>query len=219
MNNSVDPHDIDRPDVDIYDPDGYVVGPPHAAFERLARDARAALGEIGYAGATAAEGSEEPTELEPGEVPLPRGQDEGDEIFHTYDNASRRALGAACRLAARLDRAAISPAHLMLGCLEMDGELEKSTGLTATRARIALAGRDGDDTPPDARTIGFAPELVELLTAMPSEAGASSPDTVAILGTLLRHGSPELRALLERQKLTEAFFERVRAGFEDPTPP
>lgn len=198
------------------------VAPAHvfrAAYERLGDAAREALGRAGLAEASAL--SESAATPGPDETPLTPGRDEGDALFHVYDQDARRALGAACRVAARLGRESISPAHLVLACLELDEGLRQRTGLTGSRARMVLTDVDADDTPPEAGTIGFAAELVELLD--PLVAGGpvrtdDGHDTVALLGVLLRHGSDEVRSLLERQKVTRAFFERVHAGFHDPSP-
>ncbi len=132
-------------------------------------------------------------------------------FFGRFSPEALRALGAACRIAAGLGRSSIGPAHLLLGCLEVDGGLRATTGLSPARARLALAGQDEDETPLRARTLRADERLRELLTGLP--AGADSLD---VLGWMLFHGTQELRSLLRRQRITPALHERSRAAFRDP---
>ena len=135
-------------------------------------------------------------------------------LLKRFSNEARRALAAACRAAGELGREEISPAHVVLGCLVVDDELCARTGLTAVRARLALAGRDLDTTPTPDRALAPDQGLLELVAALPSGAG-----TADILARLVTHGSAEVRALLERQQITPALVERARGAFEDPDPP
>lgn len=132
-------------------------------------------------------------------------------LFKNYTQAGLRALGASARAAGTAGRAAIAPAHLVLGCLEVDEELRERTGLTAGRARLAFAGLDEDATPLPDRDLTASRELVELLRSLPDASG-----TVAAMGWFLSAGSGELVAVLKRQKVNWALFERCRDTFTDP---
>jgi hypothetical protein len=145
--------------------------------------------------------------------PEPSGLGAGS-LFHSHGHDSLRALGAACRAAAKLERDAIGPVHLLAGALEVDAELARAENLTPARLRLLLAGCDEDRIPLPARELAPDPRLAELLAGLPPGAG-----TLEILGELLRAGSEELRALLLRQKITPALFERSRGAFRDPEPP
>jgi len=135
-------------------------------------------------------------------------------FFRSFAPATLRALGAACRAAASLRRESIGPVHLLLGCLETDDELRASTGLTASRLRAASSGHDADDTPLPPRPLPGDERIVELLARVPP-----AGETADVLGWILSHGTEELRALLRRQRITPALFERCRGAFPDPARP
>jgi len=128
-----------------------------------------------------------------------------------FSDAARRSLAAARRLAHRRDRAAIGPAHMLAGALEVDAPLCRTTGLTVARLQTALADRDADETLPERRLLAPDLALRGLLDELPEEA-----DTVALLGWSLRHGSPALRELFRRQKVTVELFETAGDAFGDP---
>ena len=79
---------------------------------------------------------------------------------------------------------------------------------------MALAGRDGDDTPLEERHLAADAGLLAFLSRLPEGA-----DTLALLAGTLDHGSTELRQLLVRQRITPAVVERSREVFRDPAPP
>ncbi len=135
-------------------------------------------------------------------------------LFRHFSPTARRALGAACRAADRLQRNSISPAHLLLGCLEAEETLREQAGLTPARLHLILAGADADDTPLEERALEPGPALLELLSALPAGSG-----TMEILGEILTHGREEVRALLQRQKITTALHQRSAKAFRDPEPP
>jgi len=132
-------------------------------------------------------------------------------LFRHFSERTLRALGAGGRAAAALDRAAIGPAHLLLGALEVEGELRERTALTPVRARMACSGLDEDPTPLPERRLGGDERLRALLAELPPRA-----ETKDVLGWLLERGSEELVALLRRQKVTPALFERCRGSYQDP---
>jgi ClpA/ClpB-like protein len=153
-------------------------------------------------------------ELEPAarEEPLPAAVSGG--LFRSFSSEALRALGASARAAASLGRASIGPAHLVLGALETDAELRTRTSLSPGRVRMASSGLDEDPTPLAERRLAGDAELRALLAALPEGA-----ETADVLGWVLSSGSAELRALLQRQKVTAALFERCRGVFQDPPTP
>jgi len=148
-----------------------------------------------------------------GEVRTSTVSEEGP-LFRRYSTDGLRALGAACRTASSLHRAAIGPLHLCLGCLEVDAALCERSGWSAGRLRLAAAGADADETPLPQRTLAGDARLLELFPRLPPAA-----ETLDVLGALLEHGTEELLALLRRQKVTLALFERCRGVFRDPPGP
>jgi len=178
-----------------------VVGSAHV----LAAAARELEPEL--ARALAAAGYREPE----GWAPPPSAGPRETALFATFEARARRALGAACRAAAQLGRDAISPAHLVLGCAEVAEDAAAAAGLTASRARMCLAGRDEDPSRPEPVSLPPDDGLVALLAGL-----APPADTFAVLDRVLSHGSPELRLLLVQQKITPALVERSRGAFPDP---
>lgn len=132
-------------------------------------------------------------------------------LFRDYSPESLRALGASARAAGALQRPAIAPAHLVLGCLECDEGLRQRTGLSATRARLLLSGVDEDTTPLPVRALPGSADLGELLRSLPE-----GSESAAVLGWFLSSSSAEVMALLKRQKVTWSLFERCRSTFRDP---
>jgi hypothetical protein len=149
-----------------------------------------------------------------GEPPKARVELSKKRFFGAFDNAARQTLGQAAKAAAALGRDSISPAHLILGALEADEDLRERTALTPTTARFALTDADDDPTPLPTDPIGIADELFQLFDPLPD-----GSETTAMLGRFLSHGPPEVRALLVRQKVTPALFERAGGSFSDPDPP
>jgi len=98
--------------------------------------------------------------------------------------------------------------------LEADDSIPGRTKLTRQAARFALTGVDDDPTPLDPRPLGVSEELFRLFESLPD--GAQTSD---FLGRFLAAGSEEVRALLMRQRITPALFERAGGSFPDPDPP
>jgi hypothetical protein len=173
-----------------------------ASVARLARDLRARLALL--PGAV----------LDPGPQTGVDDQPSGTgSLFRNFADGTLRALGASGRAAASLGRAAIAPAHLLLGALEVDGPLREKTGLSPARVRMACSGLDEDPTPLPERRLGGDERLRALLAEVPPGA-----ETLDVLGWMLARGSEELIALLRRQKVTPALFERCRGVYVDPPP-
>jgi ATP-dependent Clp protease ATP-binding subunit ClpA len=183
------------------------VEPAHvyaAALDELPEAAAAALREAGARRPPA------PGTAGPGEEAL---RDEGP-LFRSFSNASKRGLSAAGHQAARGERAAVSPVHLLIGLLEVDLDLAAAAGTTAARARQRLAALDRDESLPPPRTVPPAPALLAFLAR--AEPGA---DTLGLLAALLAHGEPELIQLFTRQKVTSEVVARARGLLLDPEPP
>jgi ClpA/ClpB-like protein len=179
-----------------------------SAEEELPGPVRSRLASILAGSLERSAGGGEESPAETGPVPA-----EGP-LFRHFSPRALRALGSACRAAASLGREAIGPVHLLIGCLEADEELRARTGLDSARVRMVLSGVDADETPLPARSLEADERLHELLNGL-----ASGAETVDILGWLLTHGPEELVALLRRQKITPALFERCRGAYHDPSPP
>lgn len=135
-------------------------------------------------------------------------------LFHHFDNQALRALGAACRLASKLERPAIGPVHVLLACLELDESLRGRSGLNPVRVRGVFGAEDHDTTPLAPRALSTSNELSELLGNL--EHGAS---TLEILGRILTDGTDELRLLLVQQKVTPELYGRSANAFPDPESP
>jgi len=183
------------------------VGPEHlflAAIGELDAELGRSLGEAGWT-------EEDPClGLERAEDPVPASGP----VLKRFTQAARRGLSAAGRVADRLERRSISPAHVVVGSLEVSPELVERSGLSANRASLVLAGRDADENEPPVRPLPVDEELREHLVALPSGGGTGS-----VLARLVEAGSEELRALLARQKITTALVEHARGAFRDPAPP
>ncbi|MEX1026196.1 MAG: Clp protease N-terminal domain-containing protein [Planctomycetota bacterium] len=166
---------------------------------RLARAAHAALSEAGRAAVGAA-----PKLVD--ETAGPALTDE-DGVLAALSPDARRALGAACRRAVRHDRDAITPAHLLLGALDVE------TGEDLRRERIALAlgGLDADLTPLPAAALALDDVLREILTRLPAPI-----DTVAILERVLSDTRAELTLLFVQERVTPALVARVGTAYGDP---
>lgn len=133
-------------------------------------------------------------------------------LFASYDTEARRALGLACRIAKRSERRAISPAHILEACADTDTSLARRLGIPRSRVRAIFAGKDGDDTPPEPRSVRADENLAGFLSALPGGAGS-----LALLAALGRR-TDEVAELLERHKITADLIGRARGTFRDPAP-
>ena len=145
----------------------------------------------------------------------PAGEDSpgaaGPALFKVFSPASRRALSAANRLAAGERRSAISPAHLLLGCLMEDARLAESLGFSFHRARSLLGADTADESAPIPRRLPADPALISFLGGLPH-----GSDSLALLARFLAGGTPELAQILVRSRVTPALLERARGAFRDP---
>ncbi len=132
-------------------------------------------------------------------------------LFKHFTTPAKRALSAANRVAAGEHAAAISPAHLLLGCLAEEPANSVAGGITVHRARAILAGRTADASAPQARLLKADAALLGLL-------GGVQPgsDSLGLLARFLSPETPELALILTRSKVTAAFLERARGAFQDP---
>ncbi|HEV8113439.1 MAG TPA: Clp protease N-terminal domain-containing protein [Planctomycetota bacterium] len=132
-------------------------------------------------------------------------------FFKRFTTPAKRALSAANRFAAGERAAAISPAHLLLGCLAEEPANAAAGGLSVHRARAILSGRTVDDRDPEPRRLQADPSLLRFLRGV--EPGSSS---LGLLARFLSNETPELAGILTRSKVTAAFLERAREAFQDP---
>lgn len=134
-------------------------------------------------------------------------------LFRDSTEDARRTLTLAARLASAEESPSIAPGHLVIAALTQDSGRAHRAGLSATRAKQILAGRAGDDSPPDPNPLPPSNELVDLVRHL--EPGA---DTFGVLAAFHRSGGEELAHLLGRHRITAAFLERTRAAFRDDDP-
>ena len=135
-------------------------------------------------------------------------------LLGSFSEASMRVCGFASRIAVQLERAAISPAHVVFAALEADDALQAATGLTPVGVRAALVGHDDDPTPPPSRAMAPDANLRSFLEG--SDDGA---DSLAWLGGFLERGSAELRHLLAQQRISLETVARARGAVRDPDGP
>ena len=130
-------------------------------------------------------------------------------LFRHFHNDARRALSLACKTTAQENLGAISPAHLILGTLQASSN-KNLAGLSLSAAREVLRGRTADPSPPVYRELEANPQLVELLQALRSDA-----DSLDLLLACHQHGSEELRAALDRHKISPTLLQRARSAWHD----
>lgn len=183
------------------------VGPAHVAAAAVAELEPEVLQLLESVGLKAGGAQQAAAAESAGDPPVP----ESGPLFQRFRQEARRALGAAARAATQWERAAISPAHLVLGALEADSDLGERLGTRASRVRMALGGRDEDATPLVPRRLAPDRDLAAVLSNQEDGAG-----TAALLGHVLSRGSEEVRLLLQRQRITWELFERAHAAFDDP---
>ena len=132
-------------------------------------------------------------------------------VLGSFDEATKRACGVACRVATQLARASISPAHLLLACLEIDPQLAQRSGLSGLRARAALAGRDEDESPLPDGVLEAEEQLLSFIEAL--EAGS---DSLGLLLGLYQYGPESLRLLLGQHQLEAANMSAQSGVLRDP---
>lgn len=134
-------------------------------------------------------------------------------LFKHFSTGAKRCLSAANHIAAGFALTSISPAHLLLGCLQVDERLAERATLRFPRARLVLAAHTADDTPPPGRRLGPDEGLATYLAALPDGA-----DSLSLLEHCLTSASPELAQILIRHKVRPALLARARGVFRDPEP-
>jgi hypothetical protein len=139
------------------------------------------------------------------------GLDDSGPLFRAFSNSAKRALSAAANQAARSGRPAIAPAHLWIGILEIEPELQVRGGLSAARARQAIGPLDADPSEPEARRLPLSAGLRDFLGVL-----APGADSVELLAHLLATGEPQMRQIFLRQKVTAEVLERSRGRILDP---
>ena len=167
---------------------------------RLARAAHAALSPAGQKAAGNVPGLGEEASGEP--------LASGVSVLAALSSESRRALGAACRRAARRDQEAIAPAHLFLGALDV----ESGDDLRRERLAMALGTCDEDPTPLPNEPLAFDAEFSALLAEIPEPVG-----TVDLLRRVLGDSQAELTLLFVQERVTPALVARVGEAYSDPS--
>jgi hypothetical protein len=175
---------------------------PEAAVAALAAEGWRAAARRAAAGART--GADEP-------LVGPFGGPLGGPLFRHFSAAARRSLSTAARAASEAREAAISPARLLVGCLRVDAELARRTGLAWSRAGAALRSYTLDATPLEPRRLAPDAGLAGFLAELPPGAGS-----LEILGAFLGAGTPELASLLQRNKVNAALLARAKGVFLDP---
>ncbi len=135
----------------------------------------------------------------------------GSAVFKSFSASAKRVLSAANRMAAAERATAISPAHLLLGCLKEDAEVASTVGLSFHRARTLLAGRMADESSPRPRSLPPDPALIEFLRGL-----AAGSDSLELLARFHSGKTPELAGILTRSKVTTLLMDRARQAFRDP---
>ncbi len=184
---------------------GHLFGP---AWDELEPEARASL--------AAAQGRRGQDPAPPASAPRAASAalDDSGPLFRAFSNSAKRALAAAANQAARSARPAIAPAHLWIGILEVEPELQGRGGLSAARARQAIGPGDADPSEPEPRRLPPSAGLRDFLGALAPDA-----DSLALLAHLLATGEPEMRQIFLRQKVTAEVVERSRGRILDPSAP
>lgn len=135
-------------------------------------------------------------------------------LFRSFSKTAKQAMSLASRAAHGAGEPTIGPARIVLGCLRAEPALEGTSGLSHTRAQQVLVGRTVDPSEPPPRDVPFDAFLIDFLGRLP--AGGDSLDLLSACHAL---GSPELRELLGRHKVSVALLERSRNAFGDPPAP
>ncbi len=135
-------------------------------------------------------------------------------LFKHFSTGAKRCLSTANHIAASFTLTSISPAHLALGCLQVDERLAAEANLRFSRARLVLAAHTADDTPPTPRALGPDAGMVAYMSSLPDGA-----DSLVLLEHCLTNASPELAQILTRHKVRPELLVRARGVFRDPAPP
>ena len=132
-------------------------------------------------------------------------------FFASFDETAKRAVSGSNRVANSLRSRSIAPAHLLLGCLQADESLASRTGLTFSRARMALAHDHEDATPAEARDLRLGADLRSFLSGLPA-----GSDTLAFLAALHSPATEDVSNLLGRHKVSADLLKRSEGAFTDP---
>ena len=132
-------------------------------------------------------------------------------LFRSFDDSSKQALGRACHAASRAEEASIGPARLALAVLGIDTGLAREVGLSAQRAAEVLRGRTLDSTPPRPRLVPPDADLLSFLERLPEGAGS-----LDLLAAGHHASTSELSELLVRHKLGPELFQRSAERLFDP---
>jgi len=136
-------------------------------------------------------------------------------LFRRFSSEAKRALSLACKAAHSRGERNISPARLVLACLEAQPGVGQTftPPLSPSRVRSHLVGHTVDETPPPERVLSPEPELLALLGELPQDG-----DSLDLLARAGQSDSEELDTLMDRHRLTADLLERSRSAFRDPAP-
>jgi ATP-dependent Clp protease ATP-binding subunit ClpA len=140
----------------------------------------------------------------------------GEALFRHFSNSAKRVLSAAGRAAGQAKEASISPAQILLACLQVEPELGRLGELPYHRARRVLLEKTVDPTPLEERALPPDRGLLEFLGRLPAPDTARFAGSLELLANFHSPETPELALLLTRNKVTRALLERAAVAFEDP---
>lgn len=128
-------------------------------------------------------------------------------VIAALTSNSRRALGAACKRAARQEMDSITPAHLALATVDVSSEDD----LRRTSLDFALASYLEDPAPLPDRPLTIDAEFGFLMAQL-----GNGVETIDVLRQVLSRPTAELSLLFIQERITPALVERVGTAYEDP---
>ncbi|MCC7013169.1 MAG: hypothetical protein IT454_11455 [Planctomycetes bacterium] len=132
-------------------------------------------------------------------------------LFQFFSDDAKRLLSSAAKLARSSTAPSISAAHLFLAALQANAQLERASGMPASRARIALRGRSADHERVAGGPLELDDSMLGYLNGLPQ-----SSDTLELLARFHGDATAGLAQVLARHKLSRALIERARSAFSDP---
>ena len=173
-----------------------------AAFEELSDELRARFVDAGWNGDASAFFTEQ--------LASTRAVSDSGALFRHFSDLAKRMLSAAARLARQANAPSIGPAQLIAAALQANPLLERTCGISASRARLLLREHALDATPPEATSLGPDDSLTAFVRGLPPSA-----DSLDFLSRFHGESTPEIGRVLARHKVTPALLARARAAFQD----
>lgn len=131
-------------------------------------------------------------------------------LFRYFSDVAKRTLSGAARLARQANAPSIGPAQLIAAALQADPALERSGGVSASRARLLLREHALDATPPEVSALGPDDSLSAFVRGL-----SPAADSLDFLARFHGESTPEIGRVLTRHKVTPALLARVRSAFQD----